>query len=323
MTSDTPSSAHDPVVTPLLVGAMIDASAVRDPAQLDLDLVLDTFDTYGAVLIRGCDVGRQEFVDLTERFPLRYMEYVGGANNDRASAFGQSTTVLTVTGGAVAKKAIPLHGEMFYTRPRAQTLFFCCIRPADENGQTTLCDGIAFWQALPDDIRTLFRDKKLMYRRIYKDDTWKKVYKCDTLDEVKAICARNGVRLTELGEGAFETVYVDYAWQVHPAGEVFINSLLVWAAREYIAKMDDSQVRFEDGTPMPPEMLYKIHAIGEAITLNVPWEPGMVAIVDNNRVMHGRRAYEDEGRDIIMRLSDDALHGAPHGSRHGSGLAAG
>lgn len=294
-------------VTPLKVGAMIDMSSVGDVTKLSQELVLDTFETHGAVLIKGCDLGRQDFVDLTERFPVRFMEYVGGANNDRASAFGQSTTVLTVTGGAVAKKAIPLHGEMFYTRPRAQTLFFCCIRPADADGQTTICDGLAFWKALPDDIRTLFEEKKLMYRRIYKDDAWKKVYKTDSLDEVKAICARNGVELTELDDGGFQTVYVDYAWQDRPAGRCFINSLLVWAAREYIAKMDDSQVRFEDGTPMSSEMLYKIHAIGEELTLNVPWEPGMVAIVDNNRVMHGRRAYEDEGRDIIMRLSDDAL----------------
>lgn len=296
-------------IMPLKVGAMIDASAVHDFGKLDLGQVLDTFDTHGAVLIKGCDVGRQEFVELTERFPVRFMEYVGGANNDRASAFGQSTTVLTVTGGAVAKKAIPLHGEMFYTRPRAQTLFFCCIRPADEDGQTTICDGVAFWNALPEEIKATFQEKKLMYRRIYKDDTWKKVYKTDSLDEVKAICARNGVTLTEMGDGAFETVYVDYAWQDVEAGRSFINSLLVWAAREYIAKIDDSQVRFEDGTPLSPEMLYKIHAIGEELTLNIPWEPGMVAIVDNNRVMHGRRAYEDEGRDIIMRLSDDALQG--------------
>lgn len=309
MTTDTDMGTL--TVTPLKVGAMIDASALRDPAKLDLGQVLEVFDTYGAVLIKGCDVGRQEFVDLTERFPLRFMEYVGGANNDRASAFGQNKTVLTVTGGAVAKKAIPLHGEMFYTRPRAQTLFFCCIRPADENGQTTLCDGLAFWAALPEDIRAMFLEKKLKYRRLYKDDTWKKVYKTDSLDEVKAMCVRNGVQLTELGDGAFETVYCDYAWQDHAAGRIFINSLLVWAAREHIAKIDDSQVRFEDGTPMTPEMLYKIHGIGEELTLNVPWEPGMVAIVDNNRVMHGRRAYEDEGRDIIMRLSDDALHGTP------------
>jgi alpha-ketoglutarate-dependent taurine dioxygenase len=37
----------------------------------------------------------------------------------------------------------------------------------------------------------------------------------------------------------------------------------------------------------------------------------MVAIVDNTRVMHGRRAYEDPGRDIIMRLSLETLVPAP------------
>lgn len=294
-------------VTPLKAGALIDASAVRDPAQLDLDLVRAAFDTHGAVLIKGCDIGRQEFVDLTERFGVSFMEYVGGANNDRASAFGKNATVLTVTGGAVEKQAIPLHGEMFYTKPRPGTLFFCCIRPADADGQTTICDGVALWNALPDDIRTLFTEKKLKYRRIYTDDAWKKVYKTDDLDAVRALCAKTGVEFVDLGAGHFETVHVSYAWHDHKAGRAFINSLLVWAAREYLAKIEDSKVRFEDGTPMTPEMLYKIHAIGESLTLNVPWEPGMLAIVDNSRVMHGRRAYEDSKRDIIMRLSLDPL----------------
>ena len=296
-------------VTPLKAGAMMDAGAVRDPAKLDIKRVLDTFDTYGAVLIRGCDIDRQEFVDLTERFPVSFMEYVGGANNDRASAFGQHKTVLTVTGGSVDKQAIPLHGEMFYTKPRPRTMFFCCIRPADANGQTTICDGVALWNALPDDIKTLFTEKRLKYRRIYTDDAWKKVYKTDDIAEVKAMRQQTGVQLTEHPDGSIETVHVDYAWHDHKAGRTFINSLLVWAAREYLAKINDSQVRFEDGTPMTPELLYKIHGIAESLTLNVPWEPGMVAIIDKTRVMHGRRAYEDSKRDIIMRLSLDPLAG--------------
>lgn len=294
-------------VSPLKAGALLDASALRDPERLDTQSVRDAFRAHGAVLIKGCDFGRQAFVDLTERFPIRFMEYVGGANNDRGSAFGQSKTVLTVTGGAVAKQAIPLHGEMFYTRPYPQTLFFCCIRPADADGQTTICDGIALWNALPEDVQKVFLDNKLRYRRVYTDDAWKKVYKTDDLQEVKAICGETGVSFTEHPDGSVETVHVTYAWHDHEAGRAFVNSVLVWAAREYLAGIDDSKVRFEDGSELPKELLYRIHGIAEELTLDIGWEPGMVAIVDNTRVMHGRRAYEDTDRDIIMRLGLDPI----------------
>lgn len=307
MTTEHMTGTPSMTITPLTSGAMIDASAVKDPAKLDLPAIVDAFKTYGAVVITGCDIRHAEFVAVTERLAGSFMEYVGGANNDRDSAYGASKTVLTVTGGSAAKYAIPLHGEMFYTLPRPETLFFCCINPASENGQTTICDGIKFWAALPDEAKELFETKRLAYRRIYNDDAWKKVYKTDSLDHVRALCAKNGVQLTEHEDGTIETLHVCHAYHDVPAGRAFINSVLVWMAREYIEGIQDSKVRFEDGTELPKDLMYKIHAIGESLTQNIDWQPGWLAIVDNMRVMHGRRSYEDGKRDIIMRLSDEAL----------------
>jgi len=296
-----------PPVTPLNTGALLDASATPDPRSMDLGPVLDAFHTYGAVIIQGADISREGFVDFTERFLGSFMEYVGGADNERGSAFGKSNTVLTVTGGNTQKQAIPLHGEMFYTEPRPKTLFFSCVRPADDRGETTICDGVALWKALPDEARKLFEDNRLVYRRLYDDDSWKKVYKTDDIHRVAEMCARNGVKLTENPDGTIETVHVCWAYHDHAAGRSFINSILTWAAREYLAGIKDSQVRFEDGSELPKDMLYRIHEIAETLTVNVPWKPGTTAIVDNMRVMHGRRAYEDTQRDIIMRLSLEAL----------------
>ena len=296
------------LVTPQVAGAMLDCSTLRDPGQLDLDAVLAEFQKYGALVLTGLDVRHEAFIALTERFAPTFMEYVGGANNDRDSAYGKSTTVLTVTGGAAAKYAIPLHGELQYTYPRPKTMFFCCIRPADANGQTTICDGVALWKALPDPIRTLFETHRIRYRRIYTEADWVKVYKTNDLNRVKAVCARAGVVLNELGDGQIETILVAPVYNDVAAGRAFINNMLVWAAREYISGFSDSQVRFEDGSELPKDVLYKIHEIAETLTLNIPWQPGWVALVDNTRVMHGRRSYEDEKRNIIMRLSEDAPH---------------
>lgn len=290
-------------VTPLKSGALIDASAVGDPQMLDVAVVLKTFHEYGAVVIEGLDLTRDGFPMFTERFANNFMEYLGGADNDRDSALGNSTTVLTVTGGNTAKQAIPLHGEMFYTQPRPHTLFFSCMRPANENGETTICDGVALWNAMPEAARKLFEDNKLVYRRIYNDDAWHKVYKTDDIEAVAKLCERTGVKLIRNEDGTIETIHTCYGYFDHKAGRSFVNSILTWAAREYLAGIQDSKLRFEDGSELPKEMLYKINEIAETLTVEIPWKPGTVAIVDNMRVMHGRRAYQDEGRDIIMRLS--------------------
>lgn len=295
---------------PLKAGVLIDATALGDPAQLDRGAILAELARYGAVVVKGLGLDKAGFVAFTERYVPSFMEYVGGANNDRGSAMTGSNTVLTVTGGNTLGQAIPLHGEMFYTTYRPATLFFCCQRPADADGETTICDGVAIWNALPDEIRTLFETKKIRYRRVYNDDAWQKVYKTDDLSEVRKLCEETGVEFVDHSDGTFDTVHIDTAWSDTSAGRSFINSMIVWASREFIAKIDDSQVRWEDGSPIDPAILYKIHQISEDLTQNIAWEPGMVAIVDNRRVMHGRRAYEDAGRDIIMRLSLDAPRAA-------------
>lgn len=305
MATDTTLNA-----TPLKAGILIDATGLADPAQIDTDAIRAEYARHGAVLVKGLGLDRAGFVAFTERFVPSFMEYVGGANNDRGSAMSGSNTVLTVTGGNTLGQAIPLHGEMFYTTYRPATLFFCCQRPADADGETTICDGVALWNALPDDLRTLFETRKIRYRRIYKDDAWQKVYKTDDLGEVRTLCEETGVEFVDHGDGTFDTVHVDTAWADTSAGRAFINSMVVWASREYIAKLDDSQVRWEDGSPIDPKVLYAVHEVSEGLTENIAWEPGMVAIVDNRRVMHGRRAYEDSGRDIIMRLSRDVPHAA-------------
>lgn len=303
MTAHEAETPIESTVTPLTAGALIDATRVGGKEMLDKQQVLDTYNQYGAVLIRGLGLDRAGFVEFTETYLDQFMEYVGGANNDRGSAFGNSETVLTVTGGAVAKLAIPLHGEMFYTAPRPATLFFCCITPAAEDGQTTLCDSVTLWNSLPDDIKEVFRERKLRYRRVYDEAAWKKAYRTDDLNEVRRLCEEKGVAFAENADGTIETVHVCYAWHETPAGIGFINSVLVWIAREYIAGMDDSKLRFDNGDELPIDTIYKIHEIAQGLTQNIDWQPGDVAIVDNNRVMHGRRAYEDESRDIIMRLS--------------------
>lgn len=307
MSNQAGLSETDCTIIPMTAGVMLDTGLVRDPEALDLALVLDLYNRHGAVLISGLEMDRQRFVDLTDRICGGFMAYVGGADNDRSSAFGQMPTVLTTTGGAVEHKGIALHGEMFYSGQRPATLFFHCVRPSEDRGQTTLCDGVKLWQALPPRIRRRCEEQKLLYRRRYDREAWQRVYQTDDPVALRRLCEQSGVGLVMLEDGGIETRFTTPAYVDGPAGRAFVNSMLVWLTRELRSGLGDSLVRFEDGSEIPRKMIRAVHRRSKELTQDVDWLAGDVAIVNNMRVMHGRRGYDDPARDIIMRLSEEPL----------------
>jgi hypothetical protein len=58
----------------------------------------------------------------------------------------------------------------------------------------------------------------------------------------------------------------------------------------------------EDVTPIPADIVDELRRIEAEVTLDVPWRPGDVLIVDNTRFLHGRRAFSDLRREIYVRL---------------------
>ena len=46
----------------------------------------------------------------------------------------------------------------------------------------------------------------------------------------------------------------------------------------------------------------ELNQIAERITTNINWKKGDILMIDNTRIMHGRRAFTDETREIYIRL---------------------
>ena len=82
---------------------------------------------------------KNSFVDFTRSITPNFINYSGGAY-PRDPIDGDNT-VLSVTGNRQAF-AVPLHGEMFYTKSRPAVLWFFCSTPPEADGETTVCDGI-------------------------------------------------------------------------------------------------------------------------------------------------------------------------------------
>lgn len=266
----------------------------------DRATVLDALKTRGAVIFRGYFEGMEAFIEFSDRFTAAYVPYVGGANNGRATV-GGSASVYTVTEPSM-KMPIPLHGEMYYTRTRPELLWFYCVAPAVANGETTLCDGRAILSHLSPDTRRDFKERDILYRRNFSKSVWEAVYQTDKVSDVEAFCRANNLELALRDDGGISTTYRSSATVRSAEADAFVNSILTFAAQEYIGGSEESQVRWSDGEEIDRAKLLEVKAVSDGLTTAHPWQRGDLIMVDNTRVMHGRRAFQDDQRNIVVRL---------------------
>jgi alpha-ketoglutarate-dependent taurine dioxygenase len=293
--------------------------AVVDAAHVSLDTldVQGLLARYGALLFRGFHFDLEGFKRFSSQHGGEFSDYEGGAFRAGAlnrQVIGGDPTVLTTTGHSQGFP-ISLHGEMHYLKHPPEILWFYCQRPSTRDGQTTLCDGRALWAALSEGAREFFRTHRICYIRHLEDGDWQSTFGCDDTDRVAEVCRREGAEWSfDRQTGALTTRYVCYAVR---GGEIFINNLLPvldgeWAytsgwVQKNLGEGGKSQppmiVRLEDGTAIPEPLLAELKAAAKAHTIDLDWQSGDIAMVDNLKVMHGRRQATDPNRSILVRMS--------------------
>ena len=53
---------------------------------------------------------------------------------------------------------------------------------------------------------------------------------------------------------------------------------------------------------MTPDEIEEIREIAEEFTHEINWQDGDIAVLDNTRVMHGRRAIADANRNLFIGM---------------------
>jgi hypothetical protein len=59
---------------------------------------------------------------------------------------------------------------------------------------------------------------------------------------------------------------------------------------------------FEDGSVLGDREINELRELAEKFTVEINWQDRDVAIIDNNRVMHGRRAIKDTDRKLFIGM---------------------
>ncbi len=274
-------------------GQQISRVGSVDILELAVADIVQAYHSAGALLFQGYDANIETFTQFSNKFGQDFMDYTGGVFNRRV--INNNPTILSVND---FNDEVKLHGEMYYQKTQPKVLWFFCAHPAAQGGETILCDGVQFFNALSQPLKKLLSQKKLKFRGHLEKDIWIKKYKTDDLNVLKQLCKSNDLHLQINHDESIDIHYICSA--IHPSStgvdSVFINSLLP------AKSLSPEAVSFDDDSEIDAEIMLELNSIAEKITLEIGLETGDILMVDNTRIMHGRRAFQDDTRDIYLRL---------------------
>ncbi|HEX5084046.1 MAG TPA: TauD/TfdA family dioxygenase [Blastocatellia bacterium] len=304
---------------------------VLTPAQPHLDLAVwakeraefieQSLNQAGALLFRGFGVataeGFQRVVSAVTPQLLVYKE----RSTPRSSVGGEIYTATEYP----ADKTIPLHNENSYSHEFPRKLWFCCLQPAEEGGETPLADSREVFRRISQDTKARFIEKGVMYVRNYGagiDLDWPTVFQTRSPEAVEEYCRRSGIEFEWRPGDRLRTRQVRPATIIHPlTGEqiwfnqahLFHLSSLEKALREDLltTTAEEELTRnayYGDGTAIAEDTLEEIRRAYQQCAVTFPWRFGDVLLVDNLLIAHGRMPYRGS-RKILVAMAEK--HSSP------------
>ncbi|MFN6474484.1 MAG: TauD/TfdA family dioxygenase [Nostoc sp. SerVER01] len=266
--------------------------------ELDKEEIINLFKSYGILLFRGFMANAEIFKEFSNSLSTDFINYAGGAFSRRV--INGDETLLSVND---FKSEIKLHGEMYYQQNIPLMLWFFCANPPLKDGETTICDGRQFFNELSSSTKKLFRKNNLKFTVRMSEEDWNKKYQTNDLSKLEEMCQKNN---THLQINADQSILLEYICPgIIPSRcgkyQVFINSLLP------TKQLSPKILKFEDDSEIPDEVMSELNEIAEKITTEISWQKGDILMIDNTRILHGRRAFADDQRDIYIRLCSPAF----------------
>lgn len=211
---------------------------------------------------------------------------------DPARQFASSVAQSVDAGTA----AVGLHIENGNTPMPPDVIAFFSMRSATNGSQTTVCDGAAVYRSLPTRLRNRLSQPYSMTRQLSKK-IWQTY-----VATASAIADSSTVTEEQLDE--FMRAYPGQSYQMQANGDIQYR-LQIPAVREdnfaespaYANALlgpsynyEPPEYRAYDGRLLEQALFEELAAICEEHTREIAWQDGDIAVIDNKRCLHGRRA---------------------------------
>ncbi|MEB8385614.1 TauD/TfdA family dioxygenase [Rhodobacteraceae bacterium KMM 6894] len=204
---------------------------------------------------------------------------------------------------------IGLHIENGNTPVCPDIVAFYSTKAAFEGSQTTICDGRRVVDALSADQRARW-SQRMMVTRTLPEVLWKRYLANEhpAISEPEEVTQEHILQFkaaipdqdfTLNDDGSLE-----YRIKVSPirvsslsGGQAFANAIL-GPSHNY----EPPVYTLDDGNIVSADEIEELRDIAETCTVEINWQDGDVAVIDNTRVMHGRRAIKDQDRQLFIGM---------------------
>jgi alpha-ketoglutarate-dependent taurine dioxygenase len=269
-------------------GQIISCNSDRNVLSLDVLKTQELFKASGVLLFRGFAISDPTFPSLAGRFTSQFLQDRGNSKtSDPTGGFVQGVTLGT--------HHVELHCENAVSAERPDIIWFYCAAPALKGGETTFCDGVGIWDQLKDSTKRLFLSKKVKYaitvpREQYLNSDQKIVLHVGSLKFAGTTYRFNND----------ESLTIEYI--VSAVNSTKYGSQLAFA-NSITGPYPSYRTTFADNSAIPVAVIQEIKQLHEKLTENIPWQAGDLAMIDNSRFLHGRRAFYDKQRRMFSLLS--------------------
>jgi alpha-ketoglutarate-dependent taurine dioxygenase len=275
------------------------------------DLFKDKLKERGAILFRGFEINTvekfQNCMGVFDAAPLEYRQR-SSPRFEVAKNVYHSTTY-------PADQSINMHCENSYALNWPMKIVFCCIKPADEQGETPIADTRMVVRNLSQPTKEKFLNKGIKYVRSISGElglSWEEVFQTNDKDEVEKECLELGMKFKWEKDGRLILSWKNKAIYNHPDTneQVWFNHAFFfnkYALPEEVLSTFNSDDElpfntfFGDGSEIAKEEIEEIRMAYERSSVTFPWEKGDVLFMDNMLMAHGRSPYTGD-REIIVSM---------------------
>ena len=303
---------------PVLIQPEIEELDLTLWAQANLPLIDSILSKEGAILFRKFQVNSiAQFESLARATSSGLMDYA----EPSTSRTELSNKVYTST-EYPATETLPLHNEMSYSHVWPMRIWFHCVEPADEGGETPIADSRKIFELLDLKLRKRFIDRQVLYVRNYDEGiglSWQSVFHTDCRETLEAYCRKNNIDYQWLDEKRLRTRQVRQAIATHPkTGEtVWFNQAhihnilnlpapfreaLISVARDKEFPLDINSF-YGDGSPIEPSVFEEIHSVCRKASVSFHWQKGDVMMLDNMLIAHARAPFVGS-RKIVVAMAE-------------------
>lgn len=281
----------------------------RDCTSLNDTEIWDALTVHGAVLFHGFHVDADGFYAFASRFNTTFMT---SPFEDRKT-LSDRNELQTVTLGRLG---LTLHFEYGNSPLRPDLLWFYCRRPAapGQGGETLIADGAAIFNSLNTSTQQMLLSRRIKFTNFMPREGFDAIANERGMKAIvgdNALEALNATGVSKVLEATKDRVVYEYfASPVRTSSDGRIQISQNCFGYPYKRPTDEGAERslstsltWEDGSEIEKEITDELKLAANSSTRGIKWRAEDFVLIDNNRVMHGRRPTKDPERDILLLCS--------------------